>query len=136
MTNSVDRVTLISLFFQELKKQSDLGLHCLHRKLRILIAAIFEPEHEKDIKMTCVPGICPVWSVSLLCTQWVARNPRLLHADSEDSDQTEQMPWLICLRWAHRSFCWFCCAVVHLTISPVEQVMFLLVVKSSVPFQQ
>ena len=24
-----------------------------------------------------------------------------LHADSEDSDQTG-------LRWAHRSFCWFC----------------------------
>ena len=30
-----------------------------------------------------------------------------LHMDSEDSDQTGRMPRLICLRWMHRSFCWF-----------------------------
>ena len=29
---------------------------------------------------------------SLLCTQWVAKDPSFLHADSEDSDQTGQMP--------------------------------------------
>ena len=29
-------------------------------------------------------GICPVWSESLLCTQWVAQDPSFLHADSED----------------------------------------------------
>ena len=40
-------------------------------------------------------GIHPVWSESLLCTQWVAKDPSFLHADSEDSDQTEQMPRLI-----------------------------------------
>ena len=28
--------------------------------------------------------------------------------DSEDSDQTGWMPSLICLRWVHRSLCWFC----------------------------
>ena len=33
-------------------------------------------------------GIRPVWSESLLCAQWVAKGPRFLHADSEDSDQT------------------------------------------------
>ena len=27
--------------------------------------------------------------------QWVAKDPRLLHADSKDSDQTGQMPRLI-----------------------------------------
>ena len=40
-------------------------------------------------------GIHPVWSESSLCTQWVAKNPRFLHADSEDSDQTGRMPRLI-----------------------------------------
>ena len=32
---------------------------------------------------------------SLLCTQWVAKDPRFLHADSIDSDQNGQMPRLI-----------------------------------------
>ena len=40
-------------------------------------------------------GIHPVWSESLLCAQWVAKDPSFLHADSEDSDQTGQMPSLI-----------------------------------------
>ena len=39
--------------------------------------------------------IPPVWSESSLCAQWVAKDPRFLHADSEDSDQTERMPRLI-----------------------------------------
>ena len=38
--------------------------------------------------------IRPVWSV-LLCAQWVAKEPSFLHADSEESDQTGQMPKLI-----------------------------------------
>ena len=40
-------------------------------------------------------GIRPVWSESSLCAQWVAKDPSFLHADSEDSDQTGQMPRLI-----------------------------------------
>ena len=40
-------------------------------------------------------GIRPVWSESSLRTQWVAKDPSFLHADSEDSDQTGQMPRLI-----------------------------------------
>ena len=50
----------------------------------------------------CVPiktqislGIRPAWSESSLCTQWVAKDLRFLHADSEDSDQTGRMPRLI-----------------------------------------
>ena len=39
--------------------------------------------------------ICPVWSESSLCTQWVAKDPSFLHADSQDSDQTGWMPRLI-----------------------------------------
>ena len=40
-------------------------------------------------------GIRPIWSESSLCTQWVAKDPSFLHADSEDSDQTGRMPRLI-----------------------------------------
>ena len=32
---------------------------------------------------------------SSLCAQWVAKDPRFLHADTEDSDQTGWMPSLI-----------------------------------------
>ena len=39
-------------------------------------------------------GIRPVWSESSLCAQWVAKDPVLLHADSEDSDRTGRMPRL------------------------------------------
>ena len=39
-------------------------------------------------------GIRPVWSESSLCAQWVAKGPRFLHADSEDSDQPGRMPRL------------------------------------------
>ena len=37
----------------------------------------------------------PVWSESLQCAQWVDKDSSFLHADSEDSDQTGQMPRLI-----------------------------------------
>ena len=42
-------------------------------------------------------GIHPVWSVSSLWAQWVAKDPSFLHADSEVSDQTVGfvMRWLI-----------------------------------------
>ena len=63
---------------------------------------INEPPHEKTNKMTVRPaktqislGICLVWSESLLCTQWVAKDPSFLHADREDSDQTGRMSRLI-----------------------------------------
>ena len=42
-------------------------------------------------------GIHLVWSESSLCAQWVAKDPSFLHADSEDSEQTGQMPRLIWL---------------------------------------
>ena len=40
-------------------------------------------------------GIRPVWLESSLCAQWVANDPRFLHADNEDSDQTGRMHRLI-----------------------------------------
>ena len=61
-----------------------------------------EPRHDKTNKMNVRPaktqislGICPVLSESSLCAQWVVKDPRFLHADSEDSDQTGRMPRLI-----------------------------------------
>ena len=38
-------------------------------------------------------GICPVWSESSLCAQWVGKDSNFLHADSEDSDQTGPRCW-------------------------------------------
>ena len=63
---------------------------------------VYEPRHYKTNKMSVRPaktqislGICPVWSESSLCAQRVAKDPRFLHADSEDSDRTGRMPRLI-----------------------------------------
>ena len=57
-------------------------------------------------------GICPVWSESSLCAQWVAKDPWLLHVDSEDSDQTGQAD--LSLRLTHMPFCWLFHVVAHL----------------------
>ena len=51
--------------------------------------------HARPAKAQMSLGIRPVWSESSLCTQWVAKDPSFLHADSEDSDQTGRMPRLI-----------------------------------------
>ena len=74
----------------------------------------FEPWRDKTNKMSVHPaktwislGIRPVWSESLLCTHWVAKDPRFLHEDSEDSDQTGRCPgWPESSLDAH-SLCWF-----------------------------
>ena len=51
--------------------------------------------HVRPAKTQISLSIRPVWSESSLCTQWVVKRPMFLHADSEDSDQTGQMPRLI-----------------------------------------
>ena len=53
--------------------------------------------------------LCAKSDQSSLCAQWVAKDPRFLHADSEYSDQTD-----LSLRWAHMPFCWFCHALAHI----------------------
>ena len=56
------------------------------------------------VKIQISLGICPIWSESSLCAQWVAKDPRFLHADSEDSDQTGRMPrliWVFARRTCH-----------------------------------
>ena len=52
--------------------------------------------HPADTQISL--GICPVWSESSLCTQWLVKDPSFLHAgslDSDHSDQTGRMPRLI-----------------------------------------
>ena len=39
----------------------------------------------------------------------VAKDPRLFHADSEDSAQAD-----LSLLWPHMSFCWLCHALAHI----------------------
>ena len=67
-----------------------------------LFQNLFEPPRDKTNKMTVRPaktqisqGIRQVWSESLLCVYWAAKDPSFLHADSEDSEQTARMPRLI-----------------------------------------
>ena len=62
----------------------------------------FEPPHDKTNKVAVRPaktqislGIRLVWSESSLCAESVAKDPRFLPADSEDSGQTGRMPRLI-----------------------------------------
>ena len=62
-----------------------------------------EPWHDKTNYVAVHPakiqislGICwGVWSESSLSAQWVAKDQSFLHVESEDSDQTGQMPRLI-----------------------------------------
>ena len=79
-----------------------------------------EPQHDKTNKMTCVPsrlrsaGASAQSDQSWLCILWIAKDPMILHADSGRlwSDWVDAQTDLI-LRWAHRSFCWFCRAAAH-----------------------
>ena len=57
---------------------------------------------------------CPGWSESSLCTQWVAKDPRFLHADGEDWSDWADAQADLSLRWTHRSFCWFCHAAAQI----------------------
>ena len=69
---------------------------------------IYEPRHDKTNKMSVrlakiqiSLGICPVWSESSLCAQWVAKSQSYHHADSDDSDQAGRMPRLIWVYTGH-----------------------------------
>ena len=74
--------------------------------------------HVRPVKTQISLGICPVWSESSQCAQWVAKDPMFLYADSEDSDQTGRMPgWsesslgahaiLLVLSWGGSSDCFW-----------------------------
>ena len=68
-------------------------MHDKTNKLTVPPAKKDQPGHQPSlISLRCVHEE----SLDLLATHW---------EHSEDSDQTERMPRLICLRWAHRTFC-------------------------------
>ena len=48
-----------------------------------------------------------VWSESSLCTQWVAKDPSFLHADSKDWSDWAEAQADLNLRWAHSHFVGF-----------------------------
>ena len=50
----------------------------------------------------------PVWSEPLLCIQWVAMDPMLLHVNNKDWSYQADAQADLNLYWAHKSFCWFC----------------------------
>ena len=77
-------------------------MNVLTLKSFLLFPSIIEPRHDKTNNVAVCPaktqislGIRPVWSEPSLCAQWVAKDPSFLYADSEDTDQTGQMPRLI-----------------------------------------
>ena len=89
--------------------------------------SVVEPPHDKTNKMTVCPaktqislGICPVWSESSLCAQWVAKDPSFLHADSEDWSDWADAQADLSLCWAHMTFCWFCHEVAHFYVHDVR----------------
>ena len=86
--------------------------------------ALFELPHDKTNKITVRPaksqislGICPVWSESSLCTQWVAKDPSFLQADSEDWSDWADAQADLSLWWVHMSFYWFCHEAAHFSFT-------------------
>ena len=75
----------------------------------------FEPPHDKPTKWLCAQRRHPpsLISVFVVCMKkaWVLSNPlsaqRRLWSDWVDTHTDLR------LRWAHRSFCWFCPAAAH-----------------------
>ena len=64
--------------------------------------------HVRPAKTQISLDICPVWSESSMCAQWVAQDPSFLHADSEDWSDWADAQADLSLRWVSEdSFCWF-----------------------------
>ena len=77
---------------------------------------LYEPPHDKTNKMTVSPAKTRICLLCAFNGYLLAKGPSFLHADKEDSDQTRRMPRLICLRWAHMPFCWFCHEAAHIAM--------------------
>ena len=78
------------------------------KKKKKKIKKINEPERDKIYKIICAPAKTQtsllsraVWSESSFCAQRVAKDPELLHAYGEDSDQTMRVRRLICVSSEH-----------------------------------
>ena len=82
----------------------------LHKRMGIELGVACMPnEHTSD--WATAPN--SVWSESLLSTRRKLVPLATHWVHSEDSDQTRQMPRLICLHWEHIPLCWFCSEAAH-----------------------
>ena len=102
-------------FYAKCKKCDEMYVCCICR----LEEEAFEPPHDKTNKMTFVPSedsdqpghppslirVFAVRSVGSLEPSFASGGQRWLWSDWADAQVD------LSLRWAHRSFCWFCHAV-------------------------
>ena len=63
--------------------------------------------HVRPAKTQISLGIRPAWSESSMCAQWVAKDPKFLHADNEDWSFWADAQADLNLRWAHTHFVGF-----------------------------
>ena len=81
---------------------------------------IYEPPYDKTNKMTSAPSEDsgqpghPSSLIRVFTVRSVGKGLMFFRADSEDSDQTRQMPRLIWVFAGRMSSCWFCHAVAHI----------------------
>ena len=66
---------------------------------------------------------------SSLCAQWVAKDPNVLHADSEDWSDCADAHADLSLRWAHVPLCWFCHEVAHCSFKQCFSFFILLLIE-------
>ena len=95
--------------------------HFSKSNLHLILFLTYEPPHDKTNEMTVRPaktqislGIRPVWSESSLRVKWVAKDPSLLHVDSEDSDQPGRMIWIFAPGAHVCHFVGFCHEAAHI----------------------
>ena len=72
--------------------------------------------HVRPARTQISLGIWSDWSESSLCAQWVAKDPSILHADSEDWSDWANARADLSLCWAHMPFCWFCHEAAHINL--------------------
>ena len=93
-------VLMKALYLSYMQQNLQIGVRSVRMCLNLMAYTQIESPHDKTNKMTAPskdsdqPGH-PQSDQSSLCVQWVANDPSILHADSEDSDQTGRMPRLI-----------------------------------------
>ena len=97
----IRRVNTVNPFSEG--RQNQFWQRYLHLKCIQSIKQI-EPFHDKTNNLVYAPskdsglGICSVWSEFWLCAHWIIEDSMFLHAQSEDSGQTERMLRLVFAR--------------------------------------
>ena len=84
-----------------------------HLSLRSVFCLVLSDRLIQVLRHVCVRKamnrisliICPVWSESSLCDQWITMVPSIIHTDSEDSDQTDRIHRLASVTAALFDFC-------------------------------